>query len=151
VALAALAIANHQPYQINEALFEITLNIKVDSDGRGWKYWCPEHINGLVTNCQSMQCVVAHPERCIGALAAAPGTKGVRELSEGKHTLAGVSLDGFFANTPQKAQIILPDSLVTTAIAELADIAMAIQLQLRRAFGSLQALASEQPIDGGKR
>lgn len=63
----------------------------------------------------------------------------MRELSEREHTLAGVSFDRFFPDTAQKAQTAFPDSLVTAAIAELADRAMVIQLQLRRPFDSLQA------------
>jgi hypothetical protein len=69
----------------------------------------------------------------------APGPKGMREPSEREHTLAGVSLDRFFTDLTQKAQIVLLDGLVMTAIAELADRAMIIQQKLRRAFGS-QAL-----------
>ena len=70
----------------------------------------------------------------------------MRELSEREHTLAGVSLDRFFADTTQKAQIVLPDGLVTAAVAEFADAAMVIQQQLRRAFGSLQALGVSEEI-----
>jgi hypothetical protein len=87
-----------------------------------------------------MKLVVPHPKRCITPLAATSGPKGMCELSERQHTLAGVSLNRFFANAPQKAQIVFPDSLVTAAIAEFTDTAMLIQLQLRRAFRSLQAL-----------
>jgi hypothetical protein len=68
------------------------------------------------------------------------------ELSECEYTLAGVSLDRFFANATQKAQIVLPDGLVTAAVAELADAAMVIQQQLRRPFGSLQALGLPEEV-----
>ena len=70
----------------------------------------------------------------------------MRELSEREYTLAGVSLDRFFADATQKAQIVLPDGLVTAAVAEFANAAMVIQQQLRRAFGSLQALGVSEEI-----
>jgi hypothetical protein len=93
-----------------------------------------------------MQRVVAQPERSIGPLAAASGPKGMCELSEREYTPAGVSLDRFFTNATKKAQIVLPDGLITAAVAELADAAMVIQQQLRRAFGSLQALGVSKEI-----
>ena len=70
----------------------------------------------------------------------------MRELSEREYTLAAVSLDRFFADATQKAQIVLPDSLITAAVAELADAAMVIQQQLRRPFGSLQAFGFPEEI-----
>ena len=70
----------------------------------------------------------------------------MRELIEREHTFAGVSLDRFFADATQKAQIVLPDRLVRAAFAELSDAAMVIQQKLRRAFGSLQALGVSEEI-----
>ena len=93
-----------------------------------------------------MQRVIAQPERSIGPLAAASGSKGMRELGEREHTLAGVSLDRFFADTTQKAQIVLPDGLVAAAVTNTADSAMVIQQQLRWTFGSLQALSVSEEI-----
>ena len=74
-----------------------------------------------------MQRVVAQLQRGIGPLAAASGPKGMRELGEREHTLAGVSLDRLFADTAEEAQIVLPDGPITAALAERADGAMVIQ------------------------
>src|ERR1700716_816188 len=70
----------------------------------------------------------------------------MRELSEREYTLAGVSLDRFFADATQKGQIVLPDGLIAAAVAELADATMVIQQQLRRPFSSLQALGVTEEI-----
>ena len=74
-----------------------------------------------------MQCVIAQPEGCVGALAAPSGPKGVRELSQREHTSTGVALDRFLAEATQKAQIVFADRPVAAAVAELADVAMFIQ------------------------
>jgi hypothetical protein len=72
------------------------------------------------------------------------------ELSEREHTFTGVSLDRFFADATQKAQIVLPDGLITATGAELADATMVIQQQLRRPFRSLQALGVSKEIFCGR-
>jgi hypothetical protein len=96
-----------------------------------------------------MQRVVAQSERSIGPLAAAPGPKGMRQLGERQYTPPSVSLDCFFADTTQKAQIVFSDGLITAAVAELTNVAMVIQQQLRRAFGPLQALGVPEEIFSG--
>jgi hypothetical protein len=93
-----------------------------------------------------MQRVVAYLRRGVGALTIAAGPKGVRKLGEREHTLAGVSLDRFFTDATQEAQVILSDGLVTTAIAELADPAVIIQQQLRRGLSALQSLGVSKEI-----
>jgi hypothetical protein len=63
----------------------------------------------------------------IGALAAASGSKRMRELGEREHTPAGVLLDRLFADTTEEAQIVLPDGPITAAVAERADPAVVVQ------------------------
>jgi hypothetical protein len=74
----------------------------------------------------------------------------MRELGERQYALAGASLDGSFADTAQKAQILLPDRLITTAVAELADVAMVIQQHFWRGFSSLQTLGVSEQIFGSR-
>jgi hypothetical protein len=125
VALDVFTIANNESNQISEALFGITLDIKIHAHRRAWEFGCAKHVDRSVPDGQCMQRVVAQLQRGIGALAAALGPKGMRELGEREHTIAGVSLDRLFADAAEKAQIVLPDGLITAAVTERADAATA--------------------------
>jgi hypothetical protein len=146
VPLDAFAIANNESNQISEAIFGITLHINIDAHWRGRKFGFTKHIDCSVANGECMQRVISPLERGIGAFAAASRPKSMRELSERENTLAGISLDRLFADATQKAQMVLPDGLVTAAVAERADAAMIIQSQLRWGFSALQALSVSKKI-----
>ena len=146
MALDPFAIVDDKPNQISEALFGFSLDIKVDTHRRAWKLGRTKHIDRLVANGQSMQRVIAQLGWHFSALAVSPGPKRMRELGEREHSVAGVSLDIFFPYAPQETQIVLPDGLVTAAVAERADAAMIIQKQFGRGISALQTLGVSKEI-----
>src|SRR5262245_31558043 len=101
MALDALAIANDEADQISEAVFGIPFHIHVDAHRRGRQLGLPQYIDGAVADRERMQRVIAPRERRICPLAAAPGPKGMRKLSEREHALAGVAFDGLFTKAAQ--------------------------------------------------
>ena len=140
MALDPFAIVDNEPNQISEALLGFSLDIKVDTHRRTRKFGIAKHVDHLIANGQRLQRVIAHPGWGLSALTVSPGPKRMRKLGKCEHSLAGVSLDSFFAHASQETEIVLSDRLVAAAIAKSANATMIIQQQSGRSFRTLQAL-----------